>query len=66
MSDRCRLQAIEFVEGAVDASVGDEVVDVVVFGGYAGFIGDEWRAAGEGVVGVADEVGVGEGFAAEL
>ncbi len=48
------LEAVEFVEGAVDGGVGDEVVDVVVFGGEAlSFVYEGGRAC-EGVVNVAD------------
>jgi hypothetical protein len=48
------LKPVELVEGAVDGGVGDEVVDVVVGGGEAGFVGDEGGGAREGVVDGAD------------
>lgn len=41
MTDGGFLQTVEFIECAVDAGVGDEVVDVVVFGGHARFVGYE-------------------------
>lgn len=48
------LQAVELVEFAVERGVGDEVVDIVVFGGEALSFVDEGRGAGEGVVDGAD------------
>ena len=48
------MEAVEFVEGGVQGGVGYEVVDVVVFGCEAGFVGDEGGGASEGVVYVAD------------
>ena len=56
MTDGCRLQAVKFVESAVDAGVGDEMVDVVIFGCDACLVRDERGAAGEGVVGIADQI----------
>lgn len=41
MGDGCRLKAVKLVECVVDASVRDEVVDIVVFGGHARLVGDE-------------------------
>jgi hypothetical protein len=35
MRDGGGLQAVELVEGVVDGRVGDEVIDVVVFGSSA-------------------------------
>jgi hypothetical protein len=58
-----RLEAIKFVEDAVYGGVGNEVVEVVGFGGLALGLVDEGGRARKGVVDCADEVGVGEGFA---
>ena len=59
MGDGCGLEAVNLVESAVDGGVSDEVVDVVVFQSCAlGFV-DEGGGAGEGVVDVPDEFGIG-------
>lgn len=63
MGDRGGLEAVELVEDVVDGGVGDEMIDIVVVGSCAlGFV-DERGGAREGVVDVADEFGVREGFA---
>jgi len=54
MRDWVGLETVEFVEGAVDGGVGDEMVEVVGLRGLAlGFV-DEGRGAGERVVDCAD------------
>jgi hypothetical protein len=42
VSDRRWLQTVDLVECAVDRGIGDEVVDVVVFGCYSGLVAYEW------------------------
>lgn len=42
MRDRGGLEAVKFVEGVVEGGVGYEVVDVVIFGGEALLLVDEW------------------------
>ena len=66
MGDWSGLQAVELVELAGEGSVGYEMVDVAVSGGHAlGFV-DKGRGASEGVMSVADQGRVREGFTAEL
>ena len=67
VTDGCRLQAVELVENIVVGEVGDEVVDVVRGGCVGcGLVELEGGGACERVVYTADEIGVGQGFAAEL
>jgi hypothetical protein len=56
MRDRCSVETIEFIKNTVDRRVGDEVIDVVVFGSESlGFV-YEGRGACERVVYRADEL----------
>ena len=52
------LKAIELIERAVDGRVGDEMVDVVVFGGETLRIFDKGVRTSKGIVDVADMVGI--------
>ena len=67
MGNRRRLEAVELVQHAVDGRVGDEVEGVLgrIIRVARGLV-DKGAALGEAVVHVADELGVGEGLAAEL
>ena len=60
--DGRRLQAVEFVEGAANRGVRDEVVEVIVLGRRSLGLIYEGRRTGEGIVYVSNELRIRESF----